>query len=290
MSARETRAGTRANVDHRTVEGFGDEWSRFDQTAVDPAELERTFEEYFRVFPWDALPPGAVGADFGCGSGRWARRVAPRVGHLHCIDASGEALAVARSTLRDNPNCTLHHATLDAIPLEDASLDFGFSLGVLHHVPDTARALRSCVRKLKAGAPFLVYLYYALDTRPPWFRAIWRFSDSARRVISHLPMPLRYAVSQSLALSVYWPLARTAAVAESLGADVSSFPLSYYRARPLYTMRNDALDRFGTRLEQRFSRAQIRTMMEHAGLRGVTFSEETPFWCAVGFRADASHP
>jgi 2-polyprenyl-3-methyl-5-hydroxy-6-metoxy-1,4-benzoquinol methylase len=32
-------------------------------------------------------------------------------------------------------------------------------LGVLHHIPDTAAAMRDCVRKLKLGAPFLFYLY-----------------------------------------------------------------------------------------------------------------------------------
>jgi hypothetical protein len=50
-------------------------------------------------------------------------------------------------------------------------------------------------------------------------------------------------------------------------------------------MRNDALDRFGTRLEQRFSRAQIKDMLERAGLERVTFREGPPYWCALGYRA-----
>ena len=49
------------------------------------------------------------------------------------------------------------------MPLPDGALDFGYSLGVLHHIPDTQSALRACVRKLKAGAPFLLYLpHYAV--------------------------------------------------------------------------------------------------------------------------------
>ena len=31
------------NTDKRTVEGFGDEWTRFDQSGVDPAESEALF-------------------------------------------------------------------------------------------------------------------------------------------------------------------------------------------------------------------------------------------------------
>jgi hypothetical protein len=49
-------------------------------------------------------------------------------------------------------------------------MDFGYSLGVLHHVADTEGALRAAVRTLKPGAPLLVYLYYAFDNRPRWSR------------------------------------------------------------------------------------------------------------------------
>jgi hypothetical protein len=48
-------------------------------------------------------------------------------------------------------------------------------------------------------------------------------------------------------------------------------------------MRTDALDRFGTRLEQRFTRVEIKKTMEFAGLVNIKFSEEIPFWCAVGY-------
>jgi len=46
-------------------------------------------------------------------------------------------------------------------------------------------------------------------------------------------------------------------------------------------MRNDALDRFGTRLEKRFSKKEIQELMERSGLRDITFST-TSFWTAVG--------
>jgi hypothetical protein len=45
-------------------------------------------------------------------------------------------------------------------------MDFGYSLGVLHHLPDPRAGLAACVTKLKPGAPMLVYIYYAFDNRP----------------------------------------------------------------------------------------------------------------------------
>ena len=62
-------------------------------------------------------------------------------------------------------------------------------------------------------------------------------------------------------------------------------PLSAYRRASFYTMRTDALDRFGTRLEQRFTRAEIERMMGEAGLTDIHFSDAVPFWTACGRRA-----
>jgi len=273
-----------ANIDRATVRGFGDEWQRFDQSALPETERQRLFDAYFAVFPWHLITHESVGFDLGCGTGRWATLVAPQVATLHCVDPS-EALEVARRNLQAHSNCVFHKAGVDAMPLPDASMDFGYSLGVLHHVPDTAAAIGSCVRKLKPGAPLLLYLYYAFDNRPVWYRWIWRVSEAGRFIISRLPHGLRYALSQVIAAGVYWPFTRAARLIELMGGKVDAFPLSSYRACSFYTMRTDALDRFGTRLEQRFTRPQIQEMMLRAGLENIVFSTATPFWCAVGYKA-----
>ena len=275
---------TKPNYDSKVVEAFGDEWSRFNQSELSEAELQAAFADYFRIFPWDLLDSRAEGFDMGCGSGRWAKLVAPKVGKLNCIDASIKALGVARANLGQHANCEFHHSSVDAVPIEDASQDFGYCLGVLHHIPDTLSGLASCAQKLKPGAPFLVYLYYAFDNRPAWFRAVWRASDLLRRLVSKLPYTLRHLASLSIATLVYWPFARISLVAEKLGMKISQLPLSYYRDKSYYMMRTDALDRFGTRLEKRFTKAQIGQMMKQAGFERLTFSERQPFWCAVGYR------
>lgn len=270
-----------SNIDAKTVASFGDEWSRFDQSGMSEHEARKAFEEYFAVFPWDALPSKAEGFDMGCGSGRWARFVAPRVGRLHCIDPSN-AIDVARTKLAVHKNVVFHKASVDSPGLEANSQDFGYSLGVLHHVPDTTAAIRSCVSLLKPGAPLLLYLYYAFDGRPWWFKALWRISDVVRRVICRLPGTIKHAVTDVIAALVYWPLSRLAGILERLRIPVAALPLSYYRHHTFYTLRTDARDRFGTPLEQRFTRVQIDKMMRDAGLVDVRFSEGAPYWCAVG--------
>jgi ubiquinone/menaquinone biosynthesis C-methylase UbiE len=276
---------TSRNIDPKTVAGFGEEWSTFDQSTLSPSEQESIFLQYFAIFPWDQIPINAVGFDLGCGSGRWARLVARRVGNLHCIDVSSAALDVARRNLAGEARCVFHEASVDAIPLPDSSMDFGYSLGVLHHIPDPAAGITSCAAKLKTNAPFLVYLYYAFDNRPWWFRQIWRMTDILRKFVCRLPKRARVGVTTAIAGIVYYPTARTLLLLEKLGMKVDPLPLAAYRQLSFYTMRTDALDRFGTRLEFRFTKNQIRTMMEAAGLERITFSSGPPYWCAVGYKS-----
>ena len=273
------------NIDEPTVAGFGDEWAAFDQRSLDQAEWSTLFDNYFAIFPFKRLPPDAEGFDLGCGSGRWAIGMAPRVGRLHCIDPSAKALEVARRGLSSATNVSFHLADGNTMPLLDASQDFGYSLGVLHHVPDPVAALQRCVEKLRSGAPFLLYLYYAMDDRPGWFRALWRMSDGLRRVISRLPFPLRKAVTDVIAALIYWPLARAARLADEVGINVYAWPLGFYRRCSFYTMRTDALDRFGTRLEQRFTRHRLERMMADCGLTDIRFLDGEPYWVACGTKA-----
>lgn len=271
------------NQDKNTVEGFGDEWSRFDQSDLPEDEQQLLFDEYFSVFPWKDISKESVGFDLGCGTGRWAKSVAPKVKKLICIDPSN-AIDIAKKNLSNFDNCEFESATVDDISIENNSMDFGYSLGVLHHVPDTEMGIKQCTEKLKKGAPLLLYLYYRFDNRPFWFRFIWSITDLLRKVISKMPYGLRYIFSQIIAVVVYFPLARTAFYLGKLNLNVSNFPLSSYKNLSFYTMRTDALDRFGTRLEQRFTRNEIKNMMENAGLENIKFSNSKPFWVAVGYK------
>jgi hypothetical protein len=58
-----------------------------------------------------------------------------------------------------------------------------------------------------------------------------------------------------------------------------NLPLFWYRNKSFYSLRTDALDRFGTRLEHRFTRKQIEEMLKNAGFRNIVFSDRAPFWC-----------
>lgn len=273
------------NVDTAVVDDFGKEWQAFNQQALVDDDLLVAFDEYFRIFPFHLINDRSTGFDMGCGSGRWARVMAPKVGHLNCVDPSPLALEQAQIGLSGRENCSFECSSVADSQIAIESQDFGYCLGVLHHIPDTVAGLSSCVAKLKPGAPFLLYLYYRFDNKPAWFRLVWRLSDIVRRVVSKLPFKIKLFCSQVIALTVYWPLARTSLLLEKLGVDVINIPLSVYRNKPLYSLRTDALDRFGTKLEKRFTKNEIEGMMLSAGLNDIQFSDRPPFWVAVGVKS-----
>jgi SAM-dependent methyltransferase len=271
------------NIDDATARAFDDKWGATWKGKSDPVHARRTFQAFFSLFPFGELAD-AEGFDLGCGVGRHAAMVAPRVGKLHCIDPSPNGLECAQRLLSSLTNVEFHLAGVDEIQLVDGSQDFGYSMGVLHHVPDTERALQNCSAKLKPGAPFLLYLYYSFDNRPAWFRAVWKASDLARRLIVKLPFRAKKPLCDAIAILVYWPLSRLSLLLERIGMDVHHVPLSFYRRTPLGHLKVSALDRFGTRLERRFSRVEIERMMARAELIDVRFQEHEPYWVALGRR------
>ena len=271
------------NIDSSSVEHFGKEWKNFKQD-LRIEELEVIANTYFSQFPWDILSKDSKGFDMGCGSGRWARFVSTRVGKLTCIDPSEEALSVAKNNLADCLNCIFEKGSANSNELEDNSMDFGYSLGVLHHVPDTLSALKNCSKKLRRGAPFLLYLYYKFDNRGLAFRILWYTSNFLRLIICNFPFRLKKVITDMIALLIYFPLAKLSYILDKTGVRVKSIPLSFYRNSSFYTMRTDSLDRFGTPLEKRFTKEEIRIMMKKAGFVKMTFLEGEPYWVCLGYK------
>ena len=275
------------NIDNETVISFGNEWNAFQQDQLEKKELEKIFLNYFSIFPLDSINKNSVGFDMGCGSGRWAYFIAPKVKILYCIEPSEKALNIAKKNLVNTTNCIFLNANANNFNIENDSMDFGYSLGVLHHIPDTLSALQNCIRKLKPGAPFLIYLYYNFDNKGLTYYAIWFLSNILRQLISRLPFFLKKIVTDCITFIVYLPLAKLSYLLNKLGFKNISLPLSFYKDKSLYTMRTDSLDRFGTKLEKRFSLKEIKEMMKESGFKNIINNNKEPYWCVVGFKEES---
>lgn len=269
------------NIDWKTVESFGEEWTKF--ASFSEEDLERIGDDYFDIVTDEMLNSGSLAMDVGCGTGRWTKYIARRCKFVEAIDPS-KAVFPAAALLQGLENVRVTHADVANIPFADDSFDFVFSLGVLHHIPDTALAMQRCVDKLKPGGHFLVYLYYSLDNKGLANKFLFHSMNSVRRVVCKFPPVAKRMACDALAVGIYLPnaLATHALKAVVPGETYKRVPLAYYHDKSFNVMRNDALDRFGTPLEQRFSRQEIVAMMEACGLEAIRVSDQRPYWHAIG--------
>jgi len=270
------------NLDQEVINSFGQEWERFDY--VDH-ESDKALDAQFLAYsvPIDLNqfnPKEAIAADFGAGSGRWTSRLLPYFSLVYAVEPSTGAIKVLNNKFSNAAKVKVLKETVGVNSISPNSLDFAMSLGVLHHIPDTALAIKDISTRIKSGGFFLCYLYYKLDNKPLFYRGLFWASNLLRWMISRLPYPMRRLIAQIIAVLIYLPLSQIAKLFSNRGKDVSNFPLHQYAQMPFVMLQNDALDRFGTRLEQRFSKNEIIQMIGEAGFNVSTikFSSSEPYW------------
>jgi hypothetical protein len=144
----------------------------------------------------------------------------------------------------------LENSTISDSAIPKNSLDFAMSLGVLHHISNTERALEDINSKLKSKGLFLGYLYYKVEDKPFLYRVIFSIANYFRTGISNLPFKIKKRISNLIAFFIYLPFAKLSKVLSKFKINTSNIPLHQYANLNFYMMKNDALDRFGTRLEK----------------------------------------
>jgi SAM-dependent methyltransferase len=249
---------------------FGDEWTRYGAVLAEHAD---EFARYFDLVDLAALRDARV-CDLGCGNGRWSALLAGHCRQLVLVDFS-EAIFVARRNLAGAPHALFFLGDVTALPFRPDFADFAVCLGVLHHLPQPAL---TALRAMREYAPrWLVYLYYALDTRPWHFRAAFRAADALRRALSRTRSPrARRVIAVALTAVVYKPLVAAGHLLE-LGGRGAAVPLfETYRGKSFRRVEQDAYDRFFTGIEQRVSRRQIQEAL--ADVFEVRVSPTPPYW------------
>jgi SAM-dependent methyltransferase len=270
------------NIDETTVESFGNEWQTFHDFKEE--EIEGLGDEYFDIISANMLNGSTSVLEVGCGSGRFLKYLSDKAGLLVGVDPSN-AIYAADKLIGAHDRIILVKASADDLPFANESFDFVYSIGVLHHIPDTRQAMQACVEKVKRGGYFFTYLYYNLDNRGILFRSTFQLSNLLRKGVSKLSDKPKKMVCNVLAALLYMPFIGLCRFLKIIGVSESArrkIPLYGYENKSFYIIRNDALDRFGTPLERRFTKEQVREMMESCGLSEITFSNNIPYWHAVG--------
>lgn len=147
----------------QTAEAFSFKWQmNMDGFEEGQLEIMREFhgERFDLRTPDDfrALMEGKVVLDAGVGSGEAENFFIDYPRELYGVDIS-ESVHVAHHHWGGRSNFTAIRADILSLPFPENHFDIIWSDGVLHHTPDTRKALEACVRVLKEEGLILFYVY-----------------------------------------------------------------------------------------------------------------------------------
>jgi SAM-dependent methyltransferase len=176
---------------------FGRQWHWFRRVQLDSmsgrSESEKTLAA---TTGWtEADYRGRLVLDAGVGAGRFAEVVANKGGDVVGVDLS-RAIDAAFQNIGHRPNVHLVQADIFAMPFRDGTFDLAYSVGVLHHTPDTERAFARVAAAVRRGGAMAVYLYAR-------YGPSHRFSDAIRVLTTRLPFPVLRALSAA-AIPAYY--------------------------------------------------------------------------------------
>jgi SAM-dependent methyltransferase len=195
-----------------TAGAFGWEWQTFERLHDDA-----TYTQQFLDWIWPLDPGffrGKVVLDAGCGMGRFAL-VASRFGarEVLAVDLSTAVEAAARNTAH-LPNVHVIQADISRLPLRPAALDFSYTIGVLHHLPDPEAGFHALVRHLRPGGAIFAWVYGRENNT--W---LVRYVNPVRiGLSSRLPRPVLYLLAGALAAGLH-PLVKLLYRGAGTGAD-----------------------------------------------------------------------
>jgi len=253
-------------AERRTVGSYSYQWRKFKQM----------FPEWEQVF-LDSIQPiapsffrGRVGLDGGCGFGRSLYYSASYGATMIGLDLS-EAVEAARENTRHLPYVHLVQGDIFNPPVRRRSLDFVYSIGVLHHLPDPKGGFLSLSRLLKPDAPMFIWVY--LRHRG---RQIAAFT-AVRAITTRLPLRLLNVICLGLAaaqwlvvLAPYRLLARFAATRPL----AERMPFTVYARYPFRVLHTDWFDGLSVPLVNYYRPQEVAEWYRQGGYERIRIDRD----------------
>lgn len=211
------------------ADNFGMQWNHFRQTQLDshsghPISANR----FWKATGW--RPEDMQGQwvlDAGCGAGRFAEVALNAGANVVALDYSS-AVDACYANLKHHPNLHVVQGDIYALPFERESFSFVYSLGVLQHTPDVARAFAALPPMLQSGGSLCVD-YYEKSWKSTFHLKYW-----LRPITKRVPKPVLFSILQT-AVPILLPVSRMMGSIPILGGVLKRLVpvVNYYGILPL---------------------------------------------------------
>jgi len=145
--------------ENKTIRDFGEQWLKYSDNEGYYGSLE-LFSDILNPFLKPENMRGCKIAEIGSGSGRVVNMLLQAgVRHVIAVEPS-EAFEILchNHNIEYREKVTCLKITGDQIPAY-GDLDYIFSIGVLHHIPDPIPVVEAAYRALRPGGHFFVWVY-----------------------------------------------------------------------------------------------------------------------------------
>lgn len=243
-----------------TSERFGYGWI----AGGVPQPLTQPVEYHFHLMrtALGAPPPAGIVLDAGAGEGIDLASVGLTAGcRAVGVELSPGGIRATAARIASVPRSRLVQGSILSMPFRADVFDYAYSYGVVHHTTDPEGAVREIVRALKPGGDLLVYVYEDFEQRGLHWRLALMMVNAVRRPISAMsPAGIR-RVCAILAPLVY----ATCTLPSRYFRAAARFPYPATQNPTMTSLIPDLYDRFAAPIEERYSRAGARALLEQAG-------------------------
>jgi SAM-dependent methyltransferase len=142
----------------RCIQDFGEQWTAFPDNRGYYGSKE-LLEDICRPLIEAEEVRGCRVAEIGAGTGRIVNMLLDAgASHVVAVEPSQAVHALKRNVRQRSEQVTVLPTTGEQIP-PSAELDWAFSIGVLHHIPEPEPVVQAMYRALRPGGRILIWLY-----------------------------------------------------------------------------------------------------------------------------------
>jgi len=143
------------------ADNFGMQWNHFAKTQLDShSGTSISAERFWNATGWSPIDMRDKWVlDVGCGSGRFAEIALSSGAKVVALDYSS-AVDACLANLKHHPNLHVVQANIYSLPFAPESFSFVYSLGVLQHTPDVAKAFFALPPMVREGGHLCTDFYW----------------------------------------------------------------------------------------------------------------------------------
>jgi ubiquinone/menaquinone biosynthesis C-methylase UbiE len=210
----------------------------------------------------DAPPFSGLVLDAGAGEGIDLASVGLTSGcRAVGVELSNGGIQATAARIRTVPRASLVQGNIVSMPFRSNVFDHAYSYGVVHHTVDPQAAVREIVRAVKPGGNVLIYVYEDFARRGLRWRVALKTVNAVRRPISRMSPTAIRRLCAAVAPMVYL----TCTIPSRYFSWAKRFPYPAAQNPTLKSLVPDLYDRLAAPIEERYSEAGARALLEQAG-------------------------